>query len=203
EYYIWGHDAGDLVATTAGIPTGIVERIERIWRGSETGGDGNVGNVDLTFDMTGFGPFDADDLRLLISVNNDTDFNDGTDISLSGAVHSGGNLYTFPNVSQLTNDRRFTIGVVNVPLPVQLLDFNARAEDSEVHLTWTTLTEINNDYFTIERSADGKDWEELVAVPGSGNTNTVRRYSWDDRKPLLGRSYYRLKQTDFDGTFTY
>src|SRR5690606_29548082 len=88
-------------------------------------------------------------------------------------------------------------------LPVQLLDFNARAEDSEVHLTWTTLTEINNDYFTIERSADGKGWEELVAVPGSGNTNTVRRYSWDDRKPLWGRSYYRLKQTDFDGTFTY
>jgi hypothetical protein len=88
--------------------------------------------------------------------------------------------------------------------PITLAAFDAKLTTSgSVQVNWSTASEINNDYFTIERSADGEQYEAIGDVPGSGTTNVERYYSYEDRMPLPGRSYYRLKQTDYDGTFTY
>lgn len=88
--------------------------------------------------------------------------------------------------------------------PITLSAFDAELTTSDfVQLTWSTASEINNDYFTIERSADGERYEAIGDIQGSGTTNVARSYSYEDRMPLAGRSYYRLKQTDYDGTFTY
>ena len=98
------------------------------------------------------------------------------------------------------NDITFT---VDGALPVELVDFDARAMQKEVKLSWTTANEINNDYFTIERSDDGRNFKELASIPGSGNSTDFQEYLFSDRNPVEGMAYYRLKQTDFDGTFSY
>jgi len=84
-------------------------------------------------------------------------------------------------------------------LPVVLVYFNATPSGSTVELVWETSSEINNDYFTIQRSKDGMSWEDMYAVSGAGNSNGVIEYFEIDTEPLEGLSYYRLKQTDFNG----
>ena len=91
----------------------------------------------------------------------------------------------------------------NTPLPVELVRFTADLKFDEVDLKWSTASELNNDYFTIERTIDLENFEELVTLPGNGTTNVVHHYNTIDPNPAYGRSYYRLKQTDFDGKYTY
>lgn len=88
-------------------------------------------------------------------------------------------------------------------LPIELLSFSAKPEISTVELNWTTASETNNDFFSIERSAQGKEWEVIGTINGAGNSSTRINYSYSDEVPLIGKSYYRLKQTDFDGNFDY
>lgn len=89
------------------------------------------------------------------------------------------------------------------PLPIKLITFNATAKGNSVVLNWQTAAEINNDYFTIERSMDTKNWEEILYITGAGNSNKTETYTSTDLNPLNGTVYYRLKQTDFDGKFEY
>ena len=97
-----------------------------------------------------------------------------------------------------------TFGASNATvLPIELLYFNAIYNGKYVNLNWSTATEINNDYFTIERSSDGLNFESLLIAKGSGNTTSQINYANSDEDPIHGISYYRLKQTDFDGNFSY
>jgi hypothetical protein len=84
-------------------------------------------------------------------------------------------------------------------LPIELLEFKATVKVSIIVLDWSTASEENNDYYSIERSRDGVDYELIATMPGAGNSTSVLEYSYTDANPLFGRSYYRLKQTDFDG----
>ncbi len=70
-------------------------------------------------------------------------------------------------------------------------------------LKWQTASEVNNNYFTIERSDDGVKWNSLRDIPGKGTYNGVSTYQTIDQNPLFGKSYYRLKQTDYSGDFQY
>ncbi len=89
------------------------------------------------------------------------------------------------------------------PLPVELISFGAQAMEREVKLSWTTANEENNDYFTLERSIDGRSFEAIAMVDGSGSTTEISKYIHMDNNPRSGLNYYRLKQTDYDGTFSY
>ena len=89
------------------------------------------------------------------------------------------------------------------PLPVDLLFFDANVIEKTVHLSWVTATEINNDYFTLEKSVDAKNWEVVTYTQGAGNSNQLINYLEVDYQPYKGISYYRLKQTDFDGSYKY
>ncbi len=88
-------------------------------------------------------------------------------------------------------------------LPIQLISFDAQHSGQTVMITWSTASEINNDYFTIERSTGSFDFKEIGTVYGAGNSSEIQDYDFVDTDPLLGVSYYRLKQTDYDGKFTY
>lgn len=88
------------------------------------------------------------------------------------------------------------------PLPIELLRFDARDAGDEVHVNWITATEINNDYFTIERGDDGHNFYPIGKVAGAGNSSSDLYYEFTDEEPLSGVSYYRLRQTDFDGKTT-
>ena len=91
------------------------------------------------------------------------------------------------------------------PLPIKLVSFEAVAKPAlqQVQTTWVTSLEIDNDYFTVERSTDGVNFNEIGHVNGNGTTTISHNYRFNDIKPLMGISYYRLKQTDFDGDYTY
>lgn len=76
-------------------------------------------------------------------------------------------------------------------------------DNKTVLIEWQTASEINNAFFTIERSQNAIDWEVIRRVSGAGNSNTLLHYSIIDNSPYLGISYYRLKQTDFNGKYEY
>lgn len=105
-----------------------------------------------------------------------------------------------------TNINEFSIWVAGEmtgggALPIKLLNFEANSKGNSVNINWSTASEINNDYFTIEKSSDGKIYEICDNIRGAGNSLKTLKYSFTDNKPFSGRSYYRLKQTDYDGKF--
>ena len=89
------------------------------------------------------------------------------------------------------------------PLPIELINFTATPCNKDVCLDWSTATETNNNYFTIEKTKDGSNFSSVGTVNGAGNSTSVLNYSSVDNAPYEGVSYYRLKQTDFNGAFTY
>ena len=86
------------------------------------------------------------------------------------------------------------------PLPVALTDFHVHSTGEGNLVQWATVTEINNHTFTLERSASLSDFSPLTTIEGAGNSSVLVNYAWNDNNPLTGISYYRLVQTDFDGT---
>lgn len=88
-------------------------------------------------------------------------------------------------------------------LPIELLHFEASCSDEQTLVTWKIGSQVNNDFFTIERSANGIDYEKIGMIKGEGTSNAVIDYAFTDHAPPLGTAYYRLKQTDFNGDFQY
>ncbi|MFN0188248.1 MAG: T9SS type A sorting domain-containing protein, partial [Bacteroidia bacterium] len=88
-------------------------------------------------------------------------------------------------------------------LPIKLVQFDAKAAGDAVEITWTTAEEKNNDFFSIERSENGQHFEKIEEINGAGNSSQLLKYKTMDYQPLSGVSYYRLKQTDYDGKFSY
>ncbi len=88
-------------------------------------------------------------------------------------------------------------------LPIELSHFDVSPFGNHAELNWQTSSERNNDYFTIERSIDGLSWEERSRIEGAGNSTDILNYRELDENRIIGISYYRLKQTDFDGAFSY
>lgn len=91
----------------------------------------------------------------------------------------------------------------SIILPIELLNFSCNDVGNSVLLEWQTASEINNDYFEIERSSNGIDWEALMQIKGAGTTNTIQSYNFLDEVIVEGIHYYRLKQVDYDGKFSY
>ena len=85
-------------------------------------------------------------------------------------------------------------------LPIELVSFSSQCTNNSVVLNWATATEINNNFFTIERSADGEEFTQIATLKGAGNSNSLLNYSTVDENPIYGTSYYRLKQTDYNGS---
>jgi hypothetical protein len=96
-----------------------------------------------------------------------------------------------------------SIAFASSPLPVELTNFDVELKDNTVEITWSTESEINNDYFTIEKSTDAVNYDILDEIPGGGNSHTTLNYNYIDDDVYQGVTYYRLKQTDFDGKFEY
>jgi len=88
-------------------------------------------------------------------------------------------------------------------LPVELVSFYSSCENQNIVLKWSTATEANNGYYSIERSTNGINWQVVGTVEGTGNSSMLMNYSLTDKEPYNGTLYYRLKQTDFEGRFKY
>ena len=115
---------------------------------------------------------------------------DGTyDLVLEYYENGGGNRVSFDFTSLV--------------LPVELLGFEGRYENGSTQLDWSTATEQNNDYFEVQHSINGIDYEVIGEVEGAGNSVSILDYTFEDRSPKAGINYYRLKQIDYDGGFEY
>ncbi|MFH0867239.1 MAG: hypothetical protein V1904_13675 [Bacteroidota bacterium] len=111
--------------------------------------------------------------------------------------------YQYALRKSLTSFSQFAIAKTGGSLPVDLISFDADCSSGQVALKWTTASETNNDFFTVERSMDSGNWEVAKIIGGAGNSNTPTNYSVTDVNPDGGYHYYRLKQTDYDGNFEY
>ena len=88
-------------------------------------------------------------------------------------------------------------------LPVKMVGFSAVTAQQKVKLQWQTATEINNDFFTVERSADNNEWTAIKTIKGAGNSSEEKKYEVYDDAPVTGTLHYRIKQTDHDGKTSY
>ena len=95
------------------------------------------------------------------------------------------------------------LNIQGTPVPVELASFTANNVENKVTLSWETATEKNNAGFDIERSADNKTFSKIANIPGRGTTTERQSYSYVDNSSSGGKLYYRLKQIDFNGSFTY
>ncbi len=90
-----------------------------------------------------------------------------------------------------------------IALPVNFINFNAEILENRVSITWATAVEVNNDHFTVEKAYNDMMFFPLIDVAGAGISSEINRYSHSDILPYKGDVYYRLKQVDFDGLYTY
>lgn len=120
------------------------------------------------------------------------------------ATGSGIGTITSNTISSFSPFTFSSVGVqILNPLPIELLSFTANLNTSQINLSWTTATETNNDYFTIEKSQDAQSFVKVFNVDGAGNSTSLIDYFDIDHNPYIGISYYRLKQTDFNGKTSY
>ncbi|MES2727904.1 MAG: T9SS type A sorting domain-containing protein [Bacteroidota bacterium] len=136
---------------------------------------------------------------------------------LRGATYNGSFWSGYPSSTVNTTAKTISIPTItnsvgvftgtdaNAALPVQLIQFTANPVAKDVWLNWVTASELNNKGFVVERSVNGKDFEYVNFVKGKGNSANTHKYSFSDPLALEKAStlYYRLKQVDFDGAFTY
>jgi hypothetical protein len=118
---------------------------------------------------------------------------------LADTLYAGG-YFTQSNGVNMTRTAKIFFPA---SLPVELISFTGKQKENSVELEWSTVTETNNDYFTVEKSTDGINFIEIKRVDGAGNSTHTLFYSTRDEYPSAGTNYYRLKQTDYDGKYSY
>lgn len=211
EYLLYGHPTGinsmnymDVGGMTVGP---LNARWDRIWYFDWTHVGGTNETVNLTFDCSDAGmgnvvvaaPLTNYKLLYRAALT-------GTWTEVMSASSLTGDRVTFNNVPYTTGDGYYTIGTINAnlsPLPIELVKFDVGVCSNEVCVDWTTATEKLSDFFTVEKTKNGSDFETVGKIPASGNSKTLVNYKLIDKNPYDGVSYYRLKQTDLNGSSVY
>ncbi len=127
---------------------------------------------------------------------------DTTDIPVGYSLTTD-NIETanFPGLGMIDANNDF--GAFGAVLPIELVFFKAEPIGNHVKLTWVTAAEVNNDFFTLENTTDALSFNTVTTVEGAGNSHSMIEYTYIDENPIAGASYYRLKQTDYDGNYEY
>lgn len=142
-----------------------------------------------------------------------SDLSFASTIDASGSIYMSGQFYNANfdvdpfgtyNITHSGGSDIFIVKYDATPMPVQWLYVNANRQSSEdVAVEWGCASESDNDFFTVERSVDLKHWKQLANVKGKGTSTVATQYRFIDQHELEGTSYYRVKQTDFNGQFSY
>ncbi|MFH2094677.1 MAG: T9SS type A sorting domain-containing protein, partial [Bacteroidota bacterium] len=204
------NDDPQLVATEDG--TVINELLESaVWTVEPSGtvSSGSWGGRLYIQNISGLSAVDDNMFSILKRPSGSTSYADwdsydsSTDIPVldnAGRIYNSGAGYA--QKTGFTSFCELAVGKGLFELPVELLEFDAKYNGKTVDIVWSTASEINNDYFEIERSTDGLSFEHLLKIQGAGNSQSYQSYQTEDENPLKGISYYRLKQVDFDGKNT-
>ena len=186
--------------------------VNRLWEVTPSSGittaNYNVSYTYVTGDITGTG---LESTLYPIKLSGSTWYKP-TGFSYPGTVIGTGVVNTSTHTltwSGLTSFSSFGSGGGSpVALPISLISFTGKnsvtgLDKNKNILSWSTASEQNNDYFNIEKTKDGKDWNSIARENGAGNSTTQLYYSFVDDNVESGINYYRLKQTDYDGKFKY
>ncbi|MEI7801747.1 MAG: T9SS type A sorting domain-containing protein [Bacteroidota bacterium] len=167
-------------------------------------------SYDITLYAIGYTNFSGNASQIgVIKRHDNTQAWSGTNVSGAHGFHSNANQSISGGVAtakrtSVTSFSDFGVGYGSTTLPVLLSSFTASLIDNRyTSLNWITSAELNSNYFEVQRSADGKNYEVLGKVNAHGTSQVMNKYSFDDKAPLSGTAYYRLKQVDFDEQFTY
>lgn len=182
---------------------------------------GGVLSVQRNLGFRNNSGIDIDEGGSVLVAGDFTNYNNSNDVKIDGKLEIGGD-FANGNNGVIHGNGRIAVagscdnsgevfgvdntcaGISNLTLPVELLFFDAKIVGNAVHLSWATASEDNFDYFTVERSSNAKTFSAIGApVKGSGNATHILNYTFIDEVPFSGRSYYRLKAVDFDGTIEY
>jgi len=168
------------------------------WQINRTGGISNVSLI-LNFDANSCGVTNLADLLVVHwdGTQWESVGNGGTTGTVAaGTIQTGAAISTFSP---------FTLGSSSSanPLPVTLLSFEVIHKENAALVQWKTASELNNDYFELEKSRDLSSWEVINTKEGAGNSNQLLSYKYDDLSLWNGLQYYRLKQVDYDGSEAY
>jgi hypothetical protein len=176
---------------------------DRYWfiapAGYTTNPEGTLGFSYLTTSMSG--DLTAGVTAMAAQSHNGTAWT----VSQFGSDNLSGSVSGVPFTNANFN-ATWTLIESGAPLPITLLTFNAvwaNERQSAALVNWSTASEQDNDFFVVERSTDGQNWQALGQVEGAGNSIHTNNYQFTDEQPLSGVSYYRLRQVDFDGTINY
>ena len=178
------------------------ERLIRNGNSATYSGGVDIGNVTVTFDQTaGSTPSGTPATGTFLPDNGNLNNYAGTSPFGSWRIRASDDTGQDP---LCVYSYSITITTTN-PLPIELLYFDPwySQKDNNAKIEWVTASERNNDFFTIEKSLNGENWETVSILDGAGNSSKELFYQITDDMPYFGVSYYRLKQTDFDGSFTY
>lgn len=202
SFLVWGNNGSASQVTSnavcyANLPSGIYARIERVWKAQVTNFSQTV---TVGFETSMLVNYTAiSNLRLLM----DDDGSDWTNATIvSGAVINGSRV-EFSGVTLAGAKPFFTLASTTnlTPLPVELLAFEAvKNTANTAKIEWTTASEMNCESYGLEKSTDGNEWTLLEKVQGSGTTTEAHTYTVFDPNPAAGYNYYRLNQTDYNGT---
>jgi hypothetical protein len=167
-----------------------------------------TGTIDIqsggTFEVTGSVDVAAGSSTNLDGswvVAGDFDNNQSTDWTGTGSLAVTG---TFDDISGTSITDSTTCTGCTMVLPIELVSFNVKTIGDLIHLEWVTGSEINNEIFYIEHSTDGKTFSIIGSLLGAGNSSIENYYSFiDNNASFSDFNYYRIKQVDFDGTYSY
>lgn len=158
------------------------------------------GTYDISITMTDLASGVLSDIRLAKSTGATTVVTVGTHAAATGSATNPTASRTSVALADLVGDWRMaTTDIVATPLPVDLLSFTGDWQNDRITLQWQTASELNNDYFVLERSEEGLLYERIATISGNGNSNEIHDYNFNDRNYSMGMNYYQLKQVDFDG----
>jgi len=162
---------------------GVEDRIE----GWDTNGNMIIDGAEIAY----VGTYDTDGDGLL----DEYDVNDAATNPTNGTTPT-----SYPDLNNAGGDRDWReIDPDGAPLPFTMLEAQVNLVDDGALVSWETSAEINNNYFLVEKSQDGKSFEQIGTLKGARNSNSIRKYQILDSKPFEGISYYRITQVDFDG----
>lgn len=176
-----------------------ITNVDHTWYISED----ELGNSNVTIKLQSELPADMSPAQVMVGhYHNATWDNDTEQKGKSVAVNPTDKVYQFTRTG-VTDFSPFSLNAAPpAVLPVELIAFTAKRTSSAVTCTWATATEVNNDYFIVERSLDGLEFRALTKVAGTGSSSVRHDYSWVDSQPASTLAYYRLRQVDKDGTET-
>jgi hypothetical protein len=204
EYFGVNATTGGFTTTTMNTANILTVSIYEYWQVTRAGA--TTAGLTLSYDVGSYFPPNIGSLTDLRVARWDTSV-PRWDLAPGGGTHSatGTNITGTVNVTTSTNFGAVTLAsiVSPSPLPIQLLSFEGRIVPMGVQLLWKTASELNNDHFEVEKSTDGEKFQSIANIRGNGTSPVSHSYEYLDTKVATGRTYYRLKQVDFDGHSSY